>query len=111
MKLDQLIVSYPKLFSSSFYFECGEGWYDLLDHLCGLIQNHVTHVGLDQVEVTQVKEKFGELRFYYMGGDEYIDGAVVLAMNLSTHICDICGNPGKLMGKGWMRTVCDEHSN
>lgn len=58
----------------------------------------------------QVKEKFGTLRFYYDGGDDYINGVVSFAENSSAHTCEECGLPGKLRHGGWVRTLCDNHA-
>ena len=38
---------------------------------------------------SKVKEKWGGLRFYVYGGDEYIQGAISLAESLSHLICKI----------------------
>ena len=43
----------------------------------------------------QVKEKFGGLRFYYSGGDDYIRGLVDMAESMSYKTCEVCGSPGK----------------
>lgn len=59
---------------------------------------------------SQVKEKFGTLRFYYDGGDEYINGVVSFAENSSGHTCEECGKLGKIRHGGWVRTLCDEHA-
>lgn len=63
-----------------------------------------------QVVVIQVKEKFGSLRFYYNGGDEYIRGLVTMAEGMSGRTCEVCGASGKASGSGWIRTLCSEHS-
>lgn len=63
-----------------------------------------------QVVASQVKEKFGTLRFYYDGGDDYIRGLASMAEAMSARTCEICGNPGKSRGGGWIRTLCDEHA-
>lgn len=63
-----------------------------------------------QVVAIQVKEKFGSLRFYYNGGDEYIRGIVDMAEEMSFITCDKCGNAGRARGGGWYRTLCDEHA-
>ena len=60
-----------------------------------------------QVVASQVKEKYGGLCFYYYGGDDYIDGMVSFAEQMSYKICEICGtnqNVGKT--KGWVVTIC-----
>ena len=62
-----------------------------------------------QVVVQQVKEKFGGLRFYYYGGDEYIDGMVRTAETLSELTCEVCGAPGKIGGIGWVSCRCRDH--
>jgi len=65
---------------------------------------------VEQVVIEQVKEKFGELRFYYTGGDEVINGMVRMAESMSSVTCEECGVPGKLRGSGWVKTVCDLHT-
>ena len=60
-----------------------------------------------QVVAEQVKEKFGTLRFYYRGGDEYISGLVSMAESMSGVTCDECGNPAETGGQGWISTRCN----
>ena len=90
--------------------ECGDGWYWLVDNLCRTIQSYLKHNDIEnkiQIEVTQVKEKYGGLRFYYQGGDKLIDGMVWLAENLSYKICEQCGaTEGVTQTKGWIVTLC-----
>ena len=146
-------------------FECGEGWFNILDQLMGNIQHHIDWkvrqhdvaikvnkmaqqlkdgnstlfdeeykdtINLEykekrkqelidqplreveqpvcQVTLDQVKEKFGTLRFYYSGGDDYISGLVSMAESMSGVTCEECGNPGKQVGGGWITTLCKEHA-
>jgi hypothetical protein len=65
---------------------------------------------IPQVVVTQVKEKFGTLRFYYNGGDDIIDGMVRMAEGMSGCTCEECGKPGGRRSGGWIVTLCDEHA-
>lgn len=65
---------------------------------------------IPQFVAEQVKEKFGTLRFYYSGGNEYTSGVANMAEAMSSSICEVCGKPGKTGGKGWIRTTCEEHS-
>ncbi|MFJ5296718.1 hypothetical protein ACIQAL_09360 [Pseudomonas sp. NPDC088368] len=91
-------------------FEHHDGWYTLLDVLCHSIQKRIESCPQPQVSITQVKEKFGELRFYYSGGDEHIAGAVEFAEHLSSRICEECGQPGsKSQIKSWIITRCELH--
>jgi hypothetical protein len=62
-----------------------------------------------QVTLDQVKEKFGTLRFYYSGGDDYISGLVSMAESMSGVTCETCGKPGTSTGGGWIKTACKEH--
>jgi hypothetical protein len=145
-------------------FECGDGWFQILNQLMGNIQHHIDWkerqrevaikfnriaeqlkagdstlfdeeykdlTGLDfkeqrrqelidryptvipepipQVTLDQVKEKFGTLRFYYSGGDDYIRGLVSMAESMSGVTCEECGKPGTQSSGGWIKTVCKEH--
>ena len=170
MKLElekKLIADYPLIFPEDFEFECGNGWYNILNDVCGIIQHHINQakeykknaeeynemalalkrgdetlfndrykmflsegnndfvdrqkieilnsdlrnipIVCPQIVAHQVKEKFGELRFYYEGGDEYCSGALAMAEAISVKTCEVCGAPGIRRGKGWIRTLCNEH--
>lgn len=61
---------------------------------------------IEQVVVEQVKEKFGTLRFYTTGGDDYIHGLISMAESMSGVTCESCGNPGERRGGGWVHTYC-----
>jgi hypothetical protein len=130
-----------------FGFECGDGWYLLLNELMSNIQEHMKWKNeyadrklkweiaekivfwirnkisnkfgryLEKIlpkgrphiilQIDQIKEKFGGLRFYYSGGDDEISGMVRLAESLSYHICEFCGTTHNVgMTKGWFSTIC-----
>ena len=96
-------------------FECGDGWYNIIDAACAQITNRAYNNRLNGVKfppviATQVKEKYGTLRFYYTGGDDYVDGVVSMAEAISASTCEVCGAPGKLREGGWLKTLCDEHA-
>lgn len=123
-ELDDLLCErYPKIFSQRhadmkttamcWGFECGDGWFDLIDYLCQTIQWHIDEnakPGTSQFVCSQVKEKFGSLRFYGSGGDERISSFIQFAEGYSGRICETCGNTGKLRGRGWLYTACDQHT-
>jgi hypothetical protein len=118
----RLCEKYPKIFENRFGdirttamcwgFECGDGWYNLIDTLCAKIQNYVDERSPEVYPViaTQVKEKYGTLRFYISGGDEHVDNLVSEAERLSALTCETCGEPGKLRGMGWYYVACDSHT-
>lgn len=124
-KLDkQLCEKYPKIFADRYKpmtetamcwgIECGDGWYNIIDQLCTNIQHHIDWKEkqggfISQVVAEQVKEKFGTLRFYVRGGDEYIDGLIAMAESMSAFTCEECGKPGYQSSGGWIVTLCGEH--
>ena len=126
-ELDQLLCErYPKMLvnrhkpmtetAMCWGFECGDGWFNILDRLMNNIQHHINWKNRDgnvvpQVTLDQVKEKFGTLRFYYTGGDDYISGLVSMAESMSGITCETCGNPGTTGGQGWISTLCETHRN
>ena len=111
-----LCEKYPKIFKSRtenetllyFGFECHDGWFDLIDSLCSSIQRHIDYEKDKSIQIVaaQVKSKFGGLRFYYDGGDDFIHGAVDVAENISQKTCEMCGRPGQRVGDGWIFTMC-----
>ena len=132
----QLYEKYPEIFRQKdldmrqtamcWGISCGDGWYTILDELCGEIQNHIRNKNYDieykkkrgelpedapnfpQIEATQVKEKFGGLRFYVNHYDDFVRGAIGMAESISMRTCEHCGNPGKQNEDGyWITTLCD----
>ena len=139
--------------------EVGDGWYDLIDILCeALTYTYTTSIQVDkedgerlgikpfinkdeeatyyfkveppQVIATQVKEKFGTLRFYYrLEFDEknvslletkkypelqkindrfsnYLDGIIRFAETASGRTCEATGQLGELHSRGgWLKTL------
>lgn len=113
---EKLYTKYPEIFVNreNFWgFECGDGWYDLIDSLCSQITFHLKHnakPGTEQFVVSQVKEKFGGLRFYGDGGDDKIHHFIWFAESFSHRVCETCGAPGKTRSGGWIYTSCDQHA-
>ena len=60
---------------------------------------------------SQVKEKFGTLRFYIDRGTDEHYNFIRFAEYMSAVTCEQCGAPGKRRGHGWIYTTCDEHTN
>ena len=67
---------------------CANGWFDLIDSLCKTIQFGIEQGYTPPVRVSQVKEKFGTLRFHTRGANEWVQGAIEMARTLSPLIPD-----------------------
>jgi hypothetical protein len=111
-----LTSKFPKLLPinryagfSLFGFECGDGWIGLLDGTLSLLHEYASRRTAD-IYLTQVKEKFGLLRIYSRGGDEYTELIIDIAELVSGTICEICGKRGAVWSShGWISVRCAEH--
>lgn len=120
--LNDLYKLYPEAFDSrytdGFYFECGSGWYDIIEPVIKAIEAYnksISDAEKEQWEYwklypVQVKEKFGTLRFYTNFGATSVDEAINKAEQLSCTTCMTCGKPGQLMAARWLYTACPEHT-
>jgi len=116
---NKLYNDFPKLFAQkdlTIQESCmpwgictGDGWYNLIRNLCAEIQAYVDYSGIEQVEFSQIKEKFGQLRAYIDNGDEKVYDIIRLAETLSSEICESCGMKGYIKSnRGWLTSMCDE---
>lgn len=114
----KLVEKYPDLFKDyggdirktcmHWGFSHGDGWYDLVDELSSKLAPY-------KVVATQVKEKFGGLRFYLQYPHHLSEEDVDKIRDIkheyevkSLQTCEHCGKPGSLCVKGWRRTLCEE---
>jgi len=97
---------WPKWFDDFDWFECGDGWKDLLWRLCEDIEKLNSP---EDFYVCQVKEKFGGLRFYVLGGSDEIYDRINQAENESFKTCEKCGSTQNVTTEGgWLKTLCKE---
>lgn len=102
---DSLKKKYPKILKSE--LSCGNGWYWLLDMLCGQLQWDTDKNDAPQVVTSQVKEKYGGLRFYTNGETDEQSGSIRLAERMSEYICERCGSTESVkQTKGWIISLC-----
>ena len=97
----------------AFGFECGDGWYGIINHCCKMIQYDVDKNKKTQVTASQVKEKFGGLRFYIDGASEKSYDITDFFESLSYIICEECGSSNattESSSTGWIRTRCKDCS-
>jgi hypothetical protein len=134
---DKLYKKYPDFFSNkdksiqescmAWGIDCNDGWYEIISNVCWMIKQHENNIlwqtewnqktnpeyqsDYFPVKFDQIKEKYGGLRLYFSGGDEYIEGLVSMAEAMSYKICEICGNKGEPNKEGWISTRCETHRN
>lgn len=90
------------------HMEIGHGWADLMIAAAGWITEIGPPAGFRSSEI---KEKYGDLRWYFDGPDDGIADILESAELLSGHICDKCGRPGELRTEGtWLMMRCGEHA-
>jgi hypothetical protein len=89
----------------SFGCECRDGWFCILDALSWVLTTHARAADRPPAMAVQVKEKYGTLRFYARGDDDFDAGAIAMAEELSAQICEMSGAPGRLCVRGgWYAT-------
>jgi len=100
-KTQALREKYPELYEHISGFECDDGWFDLLDRLSAKLPK--------ECRAGYVKEKFGGLRFHTTKVDDNVSSLIRDTEEESFHICEVCGAPGTIGGKRWIRTLCETH--
>ncbi len=116
MKYEQLFIKYPKLFSRLKYIECNEGWIDIIDLLCTQIEiiNSKYPDPEQGIFASQVKQKYGGLRFYissdgvFTEHQRYVDKLILDAESISYKTCESCGAPAAKVRTSRYSTLCDE---
>lgn len=94
-----------------FGFEIGEGWMSLVIELLDKIQHLVdNNPEYSELQVIQVKEKYGELcvylNYYYKEIEDIIDEYE----EKSCYICEVCGEKGEIRNiNNWYTALCDKH--
>ena len=97
----KLLDAYPEILGG-IYFECDDGWADVIDDLCAELRAVSPYT-----KCTQCKEKFGVMRFYCGGATDAGYEAINQAEMLTMKICEHCGEEGKLVGDNWVKTLCE----
>lgn len=128
---EYLVKNFPLLYSDrngSMYDTCmcwgfsvGDGWFTLIKELSEKLEPLINEwikenpKPKDEEEAelwyypraSQVKEKFGGLRFYLSSGTDEMYDLCHEAEKKSYSICENCGEPGKQRDDGWIFTLCD----
>lgn len=125
---ERLIREFPNLYSDcdkpvneslmAFGFETGDGWFQLIYDLSAKLERLIVswkkgHADDPTFErnwprASQVKEKYGTLRFYMSWGTDEMYDLIDHAEERSSHICEECGKPGECNEEGWIRCRCED---
>ena len=115
----KLLKKYPELYRGHtkppneslmcFLFECGDGWYNMIDELSDRITKLCKKKDIEIPEVFQVKSKWAELRYYLdFHADDEIDTIIDEYEYKSSKICEKCGKPGEIYRAGWCICYCED---
>lgn len=103
--VDSLRQDFPRVFRGGGGVECGDGWEPLIRRLCEKLEPMTA--GEDGLYATQIKEKFGRLRFCIGTGSDAAYDAIDAAETESGSICENCGESGRTVDShGWLQTLC-----
>lgn len=91
-----------------FGIEVNEGWWPLIKPIYNRIQE-LNKSGAN-IEINQIKEKWGELCIYVSSAPEEIYNMIRDAEQRSIHICEDCGKPAEsvISTHSWIYTLCPE---
>lgn len=110
---DRIVEEYPNAFEEdkSFWASAGNGWFGIIEDI--IKKAHELDL---TINIRQVKEKFGGLRFYYeVVDEEYDDNNTEELAELvrekedeSFETCEQCGTKENVETKGdsWIKTLC-----
>lgn len=116
-KRTKIIDDHPHLYPNGIHIECDNGWLDIISDLSDKLEIEIKndyekyHGSDDYIPMyaTQIKEKYGELRFYMNVCTAKMYELIDQAEALSAKTCEICGMPAKTRKGCWRRTLCDLH--
>ena len=91
-------------------WECGKGWWPLIEKVAAAIDSFNTAHSETPVEVSQIKQKFGGLRIYHYNAPEDIRQLIDDAVAASWHTCEKCGSTTGVTTNldGYRLTLCPE---
>jgi len=104
----KLYEDFPKFFNDNFWgVECSPGWFNIIYTMCERL-SLLEHLPED-FSITQIKEKFGDLRVYTSANTIFINSIISDAEKQSAVVCEICGATpaGHSTINGYLRTLCD----
>lgn len=107
MTREELVEKYPVLKG---HLCIGEGWLGLVERICREVEEaEKEEPSKTPWVIDQVKEKFGELRFYTHGGPEAVSEFISRVETASYFVCESCGSTSGVDTRGsWSVTLCEK---
>ena len=88
-----------------------EGWRKVFgEQICEEIREALIKVNyLYDYRISDIKEKYGSLRWYDFGATEEIYDIIRKYEKMSEHICLHCGRPAEIISfYGWLEPLCEK---
>jgi len=120
---EAVMLRYPLLYSNrrnpknnhcmNYGLSIGIGWVPMIEEYSKKIETYLVEFvknnpGKDFPRVTQVKEKFGGLRFYMSQRDDVVDEIVAEMEEKSYTTCETCGSTdASKRTEGWHKVLCN----
>ncbi len=112
---EMLYAKYGRMFYQTPYIECPDGWHEIIEGLTEELYSASLQFKEDGIKVSQIKEKFGGLRYYvdYDLPDEQIvevEQIIRKWEKFSYKICADCGSEENVVQskKYWESTLCTD---
>lgn len=93
-----------------FGIECGKGWKKLYQPIIDYIDEYNKEHEDKPIKIHQIKEKYGQLRFYTNFYTEELEKMIDKAEEESEHTCEYCGKhiDGPIIRHHWIYSLCEE---
>lgn len=93
--------------------EMPHGWRKAFgEQMCEEIRNAILESGtaedLNDYRIVQIKEKYGQLRWYDDWTNDAIEAVIDKYTALSEQTCIRCGKPATKVSTGWISPFCDD---
>jgi hypothetical protein len=118
--VQELYESFPIVMRTRPYISVDVGWHSLIEDLCFSLEKlckNETQNNDNLPYINDMKEKYGSLSVSVYGvllDDEIGEKMWKLideCEELSSRTCEECGRPGSATQRGWIKTLCEEHSH
>ena len=87
-----------------------DGWRKAFGlQMCEELKQELIRINkMDEFRIAQIKEKFGELRFYTNWVTDEIEAIINKYTKLSRKTCINCGKPATVITTGWISPFCND---